>query len=247
MIIDFRVHAGKSLFGMELSQEEILYGMEHLQIDICLLHPVKPLNYHLEPENDRIKEMVDANPKKFRAFGRVDPWRKEEALEEVERIFSRLKLEGLFLHPLEEHFSLTDPVLKPVLVHMEKIGKPVMICGGHSGVSHPCQIRYIAKEFPSITFIVTSAGQINISGLLLKDASTMLKSCPNVIMETSGIYRRDFIEQMTKVLGADRVVFGSGMPYYNQDMEMQRIITAKIDKKDKNKILGETAQKLLNI
>ena len=214
MIIDNHVHIGKSLFGHKLSPDELLVSMKALGIDGAIVMPFKPPGYHFEPENDYISKVVSENPACFTGFGRVDPWQGEKALREVERIFDVLKLQGLFIHPLEELFSLTSPVLIPILDLVDKIKKPVMISGGHVRVSHPAQFEYIARRYPSVTFIATSGGQINISGSLMQEAEQMLRACPNVILETSGIYRRDFIENMTAVLGAERVIFGSGAPYY---------------------------------
>jgi uncharacterized protein len=247
MIIDMRVHTGESLFGMKLHPETILENMKNLGIDKSVIIPLKPPDYHFEPENDRIAKFAAENPERFIPFGRVDPWRKDKALDEIKRIFEKLDFSGIFIDPLEEQCPLTSPVIKSLLDLVKEYGKPVMISGGHVRVSHPRQIEYIAKEYPDVTFIVTSGGQINICGALLWDAEEMLKACPNVIMETSGIYRRDFIEQMTQKLGNSRVVFGSGTPYYNQEFEIERIKTAHVSNEDKKMLLGENAARLLRL
>jgi predicted TIM-barrel fold metal-dependent hydrolase len=120
-----------------------------------------------------------------------------------------------------------------------------MISGGHSQVSHPRQIQFIAEKFSPLTIIATSGGQINICGGLLYDAGEMLKCCPNVYLETSGIYRRDFIEQMTRELGAKRIIFGSGAPYYQQNFEIERINTAEVERSNKDLILGNNVNDLI--
>jgi predicted TIM-barrel fold metal-dependent hydrolase len=74
-----------------------------------------------------------------------------------------------------------------------------------------------------VTIIATHGGQLNISGLLLADAARMLRANPNVLMETSGIYREDFIEDTVAELGLERVVFGSNAPYLDQGFEALRV------------------------
>ncbi|MCD4782322.1 MAG: amidohydrolase family protein [Candidatus Eremiobacteraeota bacterium] len=245
MIIDIHVHEGKSLFGYEFDIQKLLDNMQKIGIDRAVLHPLKPYNYHFEPENTRISEIVKKYPDKFQAFGRIDPWRKDNALAEIKRIFEDLNFMGIFLHPMEEQFSLTSPVLKPVLSLLKEYKKPVMVSGGHVRVSHPRQIEYLAGEYPDITFIATSGGQINISGMMLTEAEAMLTNRPNVYMETSGIYRRDFIERMTIKLGAERILFGSGVPYYDQAFELERIKTADITNEEKGSILGRNTARML--
>ncbi len=246
MIIDFHTHTGTSIFKHNFPLEKLFQQMAELNVDRTVIHPFKPVDYHFEPENTKVAELVQKHPDKLHAFGRVDPWRGDAAVAEIHRIFGELNLSGLFLHPLEEQFPLTSPILKPVMELMGKYKKPVMVSGGHVRVSHPRQIEYLAKEYPHITFLATSGGQINISGLLMADAEDVLTNCPNVMVETSGIYRRDFIEQMTEKLGEERVIFGSCAPYFHQALELERIKTAEIKDESREKILSGNALNLLN-
>ena len=116
-----------------------------------------------------------------------------------------------------------------------------MLAGGYPGFSHPSQIGDLARQFPDLTIIATHGGQLNISGLLLADAGRMLRKNPNVIMETSGIYREDFIEDTVKELGAGRVLFGSNSPYMDQGFEAQRIRRAHLDDAAKRAMGRENA------
>lgn len=246
MIIDSCAHVGNSLFGRELSPQELILNMDKLGIDKAVIVPFKPYDYHFEPANEYVAEQVEAYPDRFIGFGRVDPWRRDLAVKEVERIFDRLNLSGLFLHPREENCPITAPAARFVLLAALERNKPVMVAGGFKDVSHPRQVEYIAGEFPDLTFIVTSAGQINISGALMWDAEEMLKACPNVIACTSGVYRRDFIENITRVIGVSRVVFGSFAPYFDQELEMDRIKTADLTDSEKEAILGKNLEKILH-
>lgn len=98
-----------------------------------------------------------------------------------------------------------------------------------------------------MTIIATHGGQLNISGLLLDDASRMLRANPNVIMETSGVYREDFIEEMVSELGPERVVFGSNAPYIDQGLETLRIRLAHLSISDKQKLGYENIANILGV
>jgi predicted TIM-barrel fold metal-dependent hydrolase len=239
MLIDAHAHLGTSLFGVENSAEGLLASMEANGIDQAVLVPLKPREYHFGPENDRIAAAAVAHPGKFHGFARVDPWQGEAALGELRRAIDELGAIGLFLHPFEEQFAANDERCFPLLEFLAERELPLMLAGGYPVFSHPSQIGDLARQFPTLTMIVTHGGQINISGLLLADALRMMRANPNVIMETSGIYREDFIEDTIAELGAERVVWGSNSPYMDQGFETTRVTMAHLND-DVKKQIGRT-------
>jgi uncharacterized protein len=243
-LIDAHAHIGESLFGLEQTVGSLLATMETGRIAHSIIMPLKPLAYNFEPENDRVAAVVAAHQEKLAGFARVDPWQKEGALRELRRGFDELGLLGLYLHPFEEQFAANDELVFPLLDELRSRGRPLMLAGGYPGFSHPSQIGDLARQFPEVTVIATHGGQLNISGLLLADATRMLRTNPNVIMETSGVYREDFIEEIATELGAHRVLFGSNAPYMDQGFEATRIRLAHLDEEVKNKIGFENVARI---
>lgn len=229
MLIDAHAHIGRSLFGAENSVDQLLGSMETQRIDQAILVPLKPLDYHFGPENDRVAQAIGNHPDRFSGFARVDPWQGPRALEEFRRAVDGLGLIGLFLHPFEEQFTANDEISFPLLELLVEHDLPLMIAGGYPTFSHPSQINDLAAQWPGLTIIATHGGQINISGMLLADALTTMRNNPNVIMETSGIYREDFIEDTIAELGAERVVWGSNTPYMDQGFETLRVRLGHFD------------------
>lgn len=165
---------------------------------------------------------------------------------EAERAFD-LGLAGLFLHPFEEQFAANDERVHPLMALLEKRDLPLLIAGGFPRFSHPSQIGDLARQFPKVTIIATHGGQLNISGLLLSDAGRMLRANPNILMETSGIYREDFIEDTVKELGAERVVFGSNAPYMDLGFETLRVRMAHLSESEKEKIGKDNLSRILGL
>lgn len=247
MLIDAHVHLGHSLFGVGQSTDELLASMDANGIARSIVIPLKPLAYHFGPENSRIAEAVRAYPARLRGFARVDPWQGGAALDELRRCLDDLALIGLYLHPFEEQFAANDELIFPLLDLLRARGFPLLLAGGYPGFSHPSQIGDLARQFPDLTIIATHGGQLNISGLLLADASRMLRANPNVIMETSGIYREDFIEDIVGELGAGRVVFGSNAPYMDQGFEAARIRLAHLDEVEKAALGTENIRRICHL
>jgi predicted TIM-barrel fold metal-dependent hydrolase len=241
MIVDGHVYLGQCLFGYRRSQDEILAGMDRLGIDRAVLVPVKPVEYHLGPANDLVVRAVRAHPDRFLGLCRVDPWQGEAAVAEVQRGFEELGASGLYLDPWEENFPANDDVVVPVLEEAGRYGKPVVINAGHLRVSHPTQVRDIIARFPEVPFVACNGGQINISGMLQYEARLMLDACPNVVIQTAGTYREDFLEEITTEVGEDRVVFASRSPVYDQEFEMMRVRFAHLTEGQKEKLWGVNA------
>jgi len=247
LLIDFHTHIGNSIFGYKQTPTKLFANMKKFDIEKAVICPVKPYSYHLEIQNNYIAKLTKKYPDKLIGFCRVDPRLKTKAVKEVTRCSKELNLKGLFLHPWEETFQINDEIVVPIIKEAEKNNMLVMISGGHLRVSRAWQISELTSKFPNVTFIITSAGQINISGSSLFEAELMIKENPNIIVETSGIYREDFIEEIVKKYGKDRVVFGSNSPEYNLALEIKRVQWAHLEKEEINSISYLNALKILNI
>ena len=66
-------------------------------------------------------------------------------------------------------------------------------------------------------------------------------------METSGIYREDFIEDTVAEFGPERVVFGSNTPYMDQGFEATRVRLAHFGNAAKTAIGSENIQRILRL
>ncbi len=241
MIVDAHVFLGAGLFGYGQTLSEVCANMERLGIDKAILVPVKPRDYHLAPMNDLVADAVRQYPDRFLGLCRVDPWQGEAALAEVRRGFEELGACGLYLDPWEENFQVNDRIVFPLVEQAREYGKPVMVNAGHVRVSHPTQVGDLAARFPTVQFVACNGAQINICGILLFDARRMLEVCPNVVIETAGTYREDFLEEIMTEVGEDRVIFASRSPIYDQPFEMSRVRFAHLSDSQKEKMWGLNA------
>jgi predicted TIM-barrel fold metal-dependent hydrolase len=153
----------------------------------------------------------------------------------------------LYLDPVEENFQINNELVFPLVARAGEHGLPVFIQAGYSRVSHPCQVGDLAAQFPHVAFVAANGGQLNISGMLLGEARQMLVDNPNVLIETSGTYREDFLEEVMTEVGQDRVVFASGAPRYDQEFEMERVNLAHLDDAAKSRMWSDNIRRVLAI
>ncbi len=245
MILDAEVYLGPNLFGPSYDFEALVSALDAAGIARAVICPARPPEYHLGPANDAVADAVRRAPNRLIGFARVDPRQGAAALVELRRNVERLGLRGLMLHPWEESFAINDRLVDPLLAYARRRRIAVQIAGGFPLVSHAAQIADLARRFPEVPILATHGGQINISGRGLYEAGQMLRACPNVFLQTSGVYREDWIEDMARDVGASRIVFGSGAPYYDLGFELERIRRLHLPAADRDAIAGANLARLL--
>jgi predicted TIM-barrel fold metal-dependent hydrolase len=92
-----------------------------------------------------------------------------------------------------------------------------------------------------VTFIATNGLQLNISGLGQIDAELALADNDNLLIQTSGVYREDFIEGIVRRFGAHRVLYASAYPLFDPRLEIRRVQWARFAAPDMAAILGGNA------
>lgn len=155
---------------------------------------------------------------------RLDPHNGEN-IEQCREYLSSSQCAGLFLHPFEENISCSSPLIHELISDLQtnfRSNQYLMVAGGFPLVSQSEQIAHLAARV-SLNIIATSAGQIDICGAHLQSALEMMREHSNILIETSGIYRQDFIEDAINEFGPKRVVFGSGAPGFDMSYEAARL------------------------
>jgi hypothetical protein len=241
MIVDSLVFLGESLFGHAVGADDLLAWLDELEIDVAVVAPLRPRGYHLGPGNDAVAEAVRAHPRRLAGLGRVDPNLGEEAAAEAERCLGELGCIGLFLHPWEETYRVNGPAVAEVIPD----GVPVVVAAGYPWLSEGLQVGELARARGGRPLIATNGGQINISGLGQTDVELALAANENLVLQTSGVYREDFLEGVVARFGAERLLYASGYPYFDPRLELLRVRWAHFDEDAKDAILGGNAQRLL--
>lgn len=245
MIADGLTMLGTSIHGYQLAPETLLASMDRNDIDRAVIAPVQPPAYDLALQNDWIAGLQSQYAGRLIGFCRVDPRQGAAARSDLQRCVRDLGLRGLFLHPFEEGYKIDGVASIEVLRDAGRLGIPVIVASGYPWVSHASQVAFAAARAPDTTIVMTHGGQINISGLAQADAFTALERTPNLSIGTNGVYRQDFLEECVQRFGAERVLFLSLAPVFDQWFELQRVLAMHIDEEQRGLILGGNLERVL--
>jgi predicted TIM-barrel fold metal-dependent hydrolase len=243
-MFDTLTYCGKCLFGWSVSEDDLLRTLDQEGTRRAVVVSPKPIDSRFEAANTSLGRLIERRPDRLLGFVRVDPWQRDAA-HEVERGLGELGLRGLFLHPWEETFRVNMPSVDELIAIATAHRVPVMIATGFPWLSEALQVGDLARRFPETPFVLTTGGQINISGLGQTDAELATEANPNIYLQTTGVYREDFIEGIAERLGAKRLLYASGYPQFDPRLERLRVEWApKLSAEQKAQMLGGNADAL---
>ena len=243
MTVDSLTFVGESLFGPCATVDELLRALDETEVERAVVCPLRPRSYRLEEANDAVAAAVKRHPDRLVGFARVDPNLGDAAARELARATGELGLRGLFLHPWEETFRVHDARVGALL---DGFALPVIVAAGYPWLSEGLQVGELARCHPDVRIVATNGCQINISGLGQTDAELALAANPNLVVQTTGVYREDFLEGVAARFGAERLLYASGFPLFDPRLEVLRVRWApNLDERARALVLGGNAERLL--
>ncbi len=183
-------------------------------------------------------------------FGSVNP-NSQNALSELERL-KDAGIKGIKLHPDYQDFFVDDKALYPIY---QKCGELSLIITFHAGRdpysknivhSPPSSIKNVAKDFSSNIFIAAHMGGMEMSD----DVLNHLVGLENVYFDTAmsdGYLSTDAAQNIIKEHGADKVLFGTDLPWSTVEKERTFIESLNLSEADKALIYYKNAHKLFCI
>lgn len=246
MIIDSLMTVGASRFGFDLPAATAVEHLRSQGIALALAAPAHPVDHDFARANVQLAESSIDSAGRLVGLCRVDPWDGEAALELLEGSIRNRGMRGLFLNPEEERFRINDARLRPIAELAQALSVPVVVEAGYPWLSEPSQIAQFARWCPEIAVVMTNGGQFNISGLSQIDAEGAL-ALPNVHIQTSGVYREDFLQKVVANYGADRVLFATAAPYFDPGYEKLRVSLLHVAEEHRQDILGGNARGLFSL
>lgn len=268
-VFDVHHHVGRAFdaLGGELPDEEELRRQEAVEVTerLRLMDEggvrqalVIPGHGYLRPDgiadtravNDGIAAYRDANPTRFPvACGIVEPNHGARSFEEIGRCAQELGLVAISFHTRFQGVSLDSQWIHGYLDRMGEVGLVPIV---HAMDDTPEEALW------KLTTLARAHGDLPIVALDAFGGFEATRHCfhvaelaPNVVFDTSLSYNFDFIEDLARRFGADRVVFGTDLYSHPVGRRISHLLpqieACGLPDEDKAAILGGNARRLLRV
>ncbi len=242
-IIDAHAHMGAN-YGTYLSKatmDEMVWLMDKENIEMVFCAPHSAL---FDPINkDKELELaLRKYPNRFRGYYTFNPNYCEEYAENMDNVLTIPGYIGFKFLPTYHRYPIDGKCYRPALEFANKHKKVILIhtWGNNDPHNGPSHIEKAAAAYPDALFIMghSAPGELD-------KAIEVAKKYPNVYLDLCDIHRHSgIVDKMVDAIGADRVLFGTDIPWYDPAYGIGSVLFARIDDETKYKILYQNAKKL---
>ncbi|HLD04938.1 MAG TPA: amidohydrolase family protein [Candidatus Nanoarchaeia archaeon] len=236
-ILDFHAHIGIHKDGMtKRSLSKHMADLKKYAVSYSVIFPFDTLS--VEKSSFQLLEEARHHQNLF-VFFRFNPNTiKKEELEQALEPFR-----GVKLHPRAQNFDPLDERFSWIFDRLAKWGKPVLI---HSRCERlertdPVRLVDLARRFPILKVVLGHFGGA------LTDVFKQVKALDNLFLETSVMSSPHLIEEAVRVCGADKILFGSDVPFSDLEIEVLKVLKTHLSDAEKQKILFKNAARLLGL
>lgn len=227
--------------------EGMLEVMDEQGVDTAVTAPMIALEGGMREGNQIAIEAAEKFPGRFFAFSTINPnFPEKEIREELEWCFQHECFRGIKIHPGTHDTPGNSPNYIPVWEFAHQHALPILIhTWGTDPRCPPSMFEPIAREYPKANLILGHSGATPEG---IDEAIAVSKNVPNTYLDlTKSIIYRGMLEYMVEELGAERVLWGTDLPFICGSGQLGRVAAARLSLEDKKKILGLNAKRLFRL
>jgi len=237
--------------------DELIDSMDKDGIDVSVMVNAGWTTHELCVEtNDYILESTARFPGRLIGFCAVQPQSCEAAVAEIERC-SQGGIKGIGeLRPDTQLFDFGDEEIMPPIVEVLQKNRLILLTHtsepvGHDysgkGIITPDKLYPFITRYPDLTIVCAHWGGGLPFYALMPEVKEALK---NVYFDTAAspfLYQPQVYQQVSQLVGAERILFGSDYPLLAQSRVLQEIRAADLTGEAKDLILSGNARRLLGL
>ena len=252
MIIDADVHISPFQESGRIQVTELIQRMNDSGVSKALTWLQPHYFRDVELGNRYIFESAKTYPDRILGFGWADPHHGvNSAVDTAIKCMDEYDFYGVKLNGAQNEFFIDEENFSIPVV--DEIAKRNKIAAFHIGTdayetTHPFRLGKIAKQFPDLKILAVHMG-----GVAHRDLTNAMieiaESYTNIYLIGSAVKTKAILKAI-KVLGADRVCFGSDTPFELMHVELARykaMLSEIVNEQDTNLVLGGNIIRLFDL
>lgn len=247
LVIDAHCHMGR-WFNFNIpanTAADMVAQMDRLGIRACIAAHHSSIGPDFRYGNDEVLRAIEEFPGRIYGYATVNPhYGDEELTDELERCISA-GMVGIKIHPDLHQYPADGPKYTCVWEFANDHCLPLLChttTGGYNGVN---MFRALAEKYPNMKIILGHSG-FGSEGA--DQAIQAVLEHPNIYMDIAqSTIMYGTLERMVRQGGAERVLFGSDMPFLDPRPQIGRVACAKISDDEKRLVFGLNASKVFRI
>ncbi|MEA3403119.1 MAG: amidohydrolase family protein [Armatimonadota bacterium] len=234
--------------GQPETADDILAAMNHFGIHEALVVDAVAREANPAAGNERVLKRTQQHPRLHPAWAGLMPH--SEELPPPAELVGRMRTEGigaLFLHYGFMDVRLESWAIDGLLEELEGAGVPLFLNPNHwrqpataDQTDWDAVVR-ICRDFPDLPVVVSESRIFTTQ----RTAYAALEACPNLRLDVSALWRHGMIEFVCKRWGAQRLLFGTGLPFRDPGAVMMQVACSDVPEEDLARIAGGNLRELL--
>ncbi len=194
--------------------------------------------------NRRVAELTQTYPGQFYGYCSVDPHFLDKSLEEMDYTVKQLGFIGVGeVTPHTLDFDMDSKEIRAIIEKAIELDVPLNL---HSSEPpHLQAVAKLAKEYPQAKIIMAHIGGFR----FWRDGIEAVKDCDNVWVDCSAwvLFTMGAFDSAVKILGAERVLFGTDFPLCELNMAVYKIRNTGLSEREVDLISFKNAAELFKI
>ena len=235
--------------------EDLIAGMDEDGVDLSVVLNIGWVSHELcVRTNDCILDSMSRYPGRLVGFCAIQPRAGEAAVAEIERCARagakgigelRSDIQGFDLTDAETMGPIVEAAVKNNLLFLTHSSEPVGHQYAGKGSITPDILYAFVTSYPNLKTVCAHWGGGLPFYALMPEVG---KALANVYFDTAAtvfLYRPEIFEQISHIVGSDKILFGTDYPLMRQSRVITQVQSSRLSEEDKTKILGGNAQSLL--
>ncbi len=242
-IIDSHAHMGPNYgtYMSKCSMDDMVELMDRENIEMIFCSPHSAL-FDPGMQNAELEAAMAKYPDRIKGFYLFNPNYSAEFAKGMDKVLTVKGYIGFKFLPTYHRYPLDGENYRPALEFANRHKRAILIhtWGNNDPHNAPRHIEKAAAAYPDATFIMghSAPGELDL-------ALEVAKRHPNVYLDICDIHRHSgIVDKMVSEIGADRILFGTDIPWYDPAYGVGSVLFSHISDEDKYKILYANAKAL---